>query len=282
MKASGHVLMTAQPGAWLARQLTCICRCAAGDLERLPTTPEHSVHALRVRMKKLRSLLRLVEPHLSRRERERLRRRIRGIKNTFTGTREATVLRKLARRLRERHSLPPVHLASAAVEHDPRAPDPLPSLKRKLATLRRDLATLPLASLTITDVIESCVDRYRTCRRLMKQCARRQRDDDFHRWRQRVKECHYLSLAFHALPTARSLIRPTERLGHLLGEEHDLTVLASRLTGPSGQKWRARIEKDLTRQRRRILAEAPAMLAIAPRKLLRRMNREAAELAASP
>ena len=282
MKTSGPVLMTAQPGAWLARQLTCICRCAAGDIERLPATPEQSVHALRVRMKKLRSLLRLAEPHLSRQERDRLRRHIRGIKNAFTGTREATVLRKLARRLRERHGLPPVHLASAAEEHDPRAPDPLPSLKRKLAVLRRDLASLPLASLKITDLIESCVDRYRTCRRLMKQCARRQCDNDFHRWRKRVKECHYLSLAFYALPAARPLIRPTERLGHLLGEEHDLTVLASRLTGPSGRKWRARIEKDLTRLRRRILADAPEMLATGPRKLLRRMEREAAEFTASP
>ena len=276
MKAAGPALMTEQPGAWLARQLESVCRGAACDLDRLPAAPDTSIHALRLRMKKLRSLLRFIEPDLSQPLRDRLRLRIRGIKNACTETREAAVLRKLAASLRQRHQLPPLRLPLGKTGDESGRGIAVPPLRRRLALLRRDFAALPLSSLTTEAILTRHADRWRSCRRLMKRCIREPGTEDLHRWRRRVKECVFLSMALHALPTARALIRPSKKLGHWLGDYHDLVLLASRAAGPSTDKWCGRLAKDTARLRRRILTEAPEMLAPGPRRLRHRLVREAA------
>lgn len=263
-------------GAGLGRMVNSLCQCAAGDLERLTATPEQSIHALRVRMKKLASVLRLMEPRISESRNIRLRRRIRKIKNAFTTSRESEVLQKLAARLRHRYRLPPVSTAPSAAGSGVTEPVPTSRVKRSLTMLRRDLAALPWSSLTAADLIEAYASRYRSCRRGMKRCAETSRTDSFHRWRQRVKEWYFLSLALHAFPSARACVGPAEKLGHWLGEEHDLSLLAGRVTGPSAEEWRALLSERIGELRQRIMTKGGKALPDKRRQLLRRLMSEAA------
>jgi CHAD domain-containing protein len=271
MKAKHPVALPNAPGAWLRRKLQTVCRCAAGDLERLLFTPEPGIHALRVRMKKLRALLRLAEPQLPGAARVRLRRRIREIKNAFASTRESDVLQKLANHLRRKHRLPPAEFLSSSTAAQPL---PLPLVKRMLAALRRSLTALPLEGLTKGDLLTAYAARYRACRRAMRECRETAPAECFHRWRKRVKDWYFLSLTLHRCCTARHHIRPTEKLGHWLGEEHDLSLLASRITGPGAEKWRAVIQQQITQRRARILEKGTKTFACNRRSLLRRLEKE--------
>jgi CHAD domain-containing protein len=272
MNAERAIRVSLTPGAWLGRIMASVCRCAAGDLDRLPSAPEVSIHALRVRMKKLRALLRLTEPQLSGAVRARLRKRMREIKNAFATSRESDVLQKLANRLKREHRLP----RAAFLSGSPAAlPLPLPAVKRKLAALRRSLAALPLTGLTKDDLLTAYAARYRACRRAMKECSETAPAECFHHWRKRVKDWYFLSLALHRCRTARDHIRSAEKLGHWLGEEHDLSLLASRVTGPGAGKWRAVIKQQLRQRRARILTKGAKALAGHRRRLLRRLEKEA-------
>jgi CHAD domain-containing protein len=271
MNANPSATRFLTPGAWLSRIMASVCRCAAGDLERLPSAPEPSVHALRVRMKKLRALLRLAEPQLPRAVRARLRRRIREIKNAFSSSRESDVLQKLANQLRREHRLPPAEFLSSST---PAQPLPPPVVKRMLAALRRSLTALPLEGLTEDDLLTAYAARYRACRRCMRECSETAPAEFFHRWRKRVKDWYFLSLTLHCCRTARHHIRPAEKLGHWLGEEHDLAVLTSRITGPGAEKWRAVIQQQITQRRARILEKGTKTFACNRRSLLRRLEKE--------
>lgn len=271
MNANPSITRSLTAGARLSRIMGSVCRCAAGDLQRLPSAPELSIHALRVRMKKLRALLRLAEPQLPRAARARLRRRMREIKNAFTTSRETEVLQKLANRLRREHRLPPAHFISSSTAAQPR---PLPVVKRMLAALRRSLATLPLDGLTKGDLVTAYAARYRACRRAMRECSETAPAECFHRWRKRVKDWYFLSLTLHRYRTARHHIRTADKLGHWLGEEHDLSLLATRVTGPGAEQWHAVIGQQITQRRARILAKGTKTFAGNRRSLLRRLEKE--------
>jgi len=275
MKAKQPVMLTATPGAWLGRMLETVCRCAAGDLKRMSATPEQSIHALRVRMKKLRALLRLAEAVVSDAVSTRLTRRMRDLKNAFTTSRETEVLQKLALRFKRQHRLPPVQLTAAPAAQSV----PLRQLEKKLSALRRALAALPLESLTLSDFITAYAGRYQACRRNMNQCHASARTESFHRWRKRTREWYFLSLALHMLPSASTRISSARKLGHWLGEEHDLALLKLRVTGPSADRWRTVIAGSISRLRSRIVSKAEKLLARPRRRVRQRLKAEAARIA---
>ncbi len=277
MKAPPLPHPAAAPGAWLQRMLQTVCRCAAGDLRRMAEASELSIHALRVRMKKLRALLRLAEPVLPEADRTRLRRRIRDIKNAFSSSRETAVLEKLAAGLRRRHGLPAAELTAAPAHRQ----SSLSQVRSKLETLRRSLTVLPLHKLTLTGFLIEYAARYRACRRAMRRCLETGAQEAFHRWRQRTKEWYFLSLALHAFPSARAGIRPSAWLAHRLGEENDLALLGRRITGPHAEQWRRVIEEKVARQQERILRKGRKKLSQPRRRLLGKLKSEAARIESS-
>lgn len=248
------------PAAWLVRLLTGICRQAGADLDRMAARPAQGIHALRVRMKKLRALLRLGEARLPAEVRRALRRRIRQVKAAFAASRDAEVLRELAARLQP--PARPLQALNLPVAATP-APKPaaIRTARRRLAALQRELAGLDLAGLTREDLLEACVRQYRRCRRQWRRCRKQPDPEALHRWRRPVKELYYLSLALHRLPPAQALLRPARRLGRRLGQDHDAVLLEARLQGPDAEAWRAAIARHRRRLRRQIFQLAETLLA---------------------
>jgi CHAD domain-containing protein len=257
------------PGERLHDLLLGLCRQARADLRRLQSQPESAVHALRVRMKKLRAVLRLARTVLPKPALQSLCAEARAIRQTFGASRDAEVARHLAAKLAEQAGLP-LH----APDLPPLAPEPAVSrevIRRRLGQLEQRLADLPLASLILASPGAVWVEQYRRCRRLCRRCQRDPRAQTLHAWRKRVKELEHLGLALVALrvdlPAARHRIRPARELGRQLGRLQDLAVLAAALPADAGKEWRRLLAQRRRRLLRRVFACADRCLATPARKL---------------
>ena len=270
-----------QPGMWLKRLLARVCSQADADLRRIRSDPAAGIHALRVRMKKLRSLLRLAEDQVPAATLKLLRRRIRAVKNAFAINRDLEVMQALAAKLSLRHDLPPPALRPAApcLTPDTKVPAPvLAEARCELAKLRHDFGRLQLERLSCGDLIACYASSQLASRRAMDKCAKDPKPRKLHRWRKHVKEWHYLSLALHCLPHARKCVRPSRNVGRWLGRAHDLALLDAHVTGASRREWHRVIRKRFRKLCSRAFTEARKPLSRTPHKLHHLLEREAAAL----
>ena len=102
-----------------------------------------------------------------------------------------------------------------------------------------------------------------------------------HEWRKRVKDLRYAAEILGLRPLARR----ADKLGELLGEEHDLVVLAGLLPPPGrapfkgkrGKRARKALLKRIARRRRRLrkraLREGERLYGRRPKKFMRRVRR---------
>jgi CHAD domain-containing protein len=102
---------------------------------------------------------------------------------------------------------------------------------------------------------------------------------DLHRWRKEVKHLwHLLRLSRKRLPArANKLAGKLEKLGHILGVDHDHAILATKLAdGPSGEPTLTRRFALIARKRRALEAEAFALgdrfYGKSPKRFARRLN----------
>ena len=235
--------------------MVSLCDHATADLARIPHQPAANIHALRTRMKKLRAVLRLVERRIDDASRFDIKSRIREIKNAFGQRRDAAVLEKLAARLRARKpGLPPLdfavegNLPDAEVAIEPLLPD----LHHCVHSLREMLCRLPLQDLSVGSIAEAYARRYQTCRKAWKHCRKNPKPKKFHKWRKPVKELYYLSLVLHRRRDAQKRIRPTRKLAHWLGQEHDLQNLRCHLPPQEAAVWHKILDKKLAKLHTRI------------------------------
>lgn len=270
--------LLATPRLWLLHLLDGLCAQAERDLLRMQASPSVSIHALRVRMKKLAAVLRLADGRLSKADSKRLLRRITGIKNAFAEHRDQDVMKGLVRRLSERHRLPKPRLLTPLNTPSPKTS--MQAVRRRLATLRRDVAALPLAGLSLREIVESYAKRERACRRMMKECRANPAPERLHAWRKRIKQWYYLNLVLHRLPHANRSIAPARRLGRHLGEVHDLVLLYGRITGPHEAEWHDTIAKRINKLEERVFDEAGHVLRFRHQGLMRKLEDETAALAA--
>ena len=245
-------------GVWLKGLLLQLCTQALRDAVRIPRWPETAVHALRKRMKKLQSLVRLVPPGPEPAQLQSLRAVLRQLKGVVAAQRDHDVLVALDQDLgvQPRGRLR-VRRAIAAA----------PAARLGLArAMIRQVQALDLEALTWDEVAR----RYRkTCRRARQAWANAQRQpsvDELHDWRKRVKDLHYQSLALHPWLRRRKPIRRTHHLGALLGHRLDLDLYAARLT------------RDQRRPPRKILVEVKDRR----RRLTRRIFQRGKQVFARP
>lgn len=258
------------PGERLRALLLGLCRHARADLQRLRRQPEPAVHALRVRMKKLRAVLRLAAPVLPPAALQSLRAEARAIRQAFGACRDAEVAGRLAVKLAEQADLPVPVLRLSPLAAAPAASRE--ELRRRLCRLERRLPELPLEALTRAQLHEVWWGRYRRCRRLGRRCQRKPRSEALHAWRKRVRELEHLGLALVALrvdqPAMRQRILPARELGRRLGRLQDLAVLAAALPLDAGRNWQRLLAQRRRRLLRRVFASADRCLATPARKLL--------------
>jgi CHAD domain-containing protein len=195
------------------------------------------VHEARKTIKRMRALARLLRYELGERELERVSDSLRAAGQRLAGARDAEVRLATLVRLRARHpkalALEGVERLSERLERErERASAPAAPLDvlDDIAEMRRDLARWSLVDHDFEAVAPGLGRIYREGRRRYARVQREHgRDTELHDWRKRVKALYYAldTLGGAQAKGIRGATRRAERLGDLLGEEHDLWMLCA-------------------------------------------------------
>lgn len=196
-----------------------------------------AVHAFRKRCKKIRALLRLVRPALGKQfriENERFRdmaRRVAAVRDadvmveTFD-----TLLETCEPDIDRRHYAPlrPQLAERSGRDADPALTGIASELDAELSEARAALPTYRFSAEGFDAIGEGLARTYGRARTDMKQARRQLTAPAFHEWRKRVKyHRHHCDLLRDLWPgPMKARASELQRLAELLGDEHDLAVLA--------------------------------------------------------
>lgn len=202
-----------------------------------------AVHGARKDLKKLRALLRLVRPELGAKRFKAGNRRYRGAGRLLSGSRDAEVKLETLAKLADRSpDLPAATLKAwegmLEAERDELAATlregeggHIAAAREAIEGGRGEIDDWPLRTDSWAPVGSGLTESYRAGRRLMKRVRAEAGAEGVHEWRKRTKDLWYqLRIVEDAWP---ELLGPTvdqaHELAELLGEHHDLAVLAEDL-----------------------------------------------------
>jgi CHAD domain-containing protein len=259
---------------------------------------KEAIHDTRKALKRLRALVRLLRAELGEQQYRREHAILRDAARRLAGARDAEVMvgtldallerhpRELGRRpplLRLRRRLVAERVAAEQATLGDRATRG--KVLRELSGLREraqqwDLPQRPGIALVERD-LRRIYGEGRKCKRRVARGKGSSGAHAAHAWRKRVKDLRYAA----EILGQRSLARRADRLAELLGEEHDLVVLAGLLPPPGrapfkgkrGKRARkallARIARRRRRLRKRALREGKRLYESRPKKFVRRVRR---------
>jgi hypothetical protein len=228
------------------------------------------VHELRKTIKRMRALARLLRHELGRSGLQESNDSLRAAAQRLAGERDAQVRLSTLERLRKRHpkalDLPAVELLRTRLEGE-RERASSPASDRQLLTdiraMRGRLRRWSELDLEREMLARGLRRIYAQGRRRYRRAAKGRPDSrELHDWRKRVKNLHYALQMVEAEQTAaRDLVQAADRLGDILGEEHDLWMLASyvkqrRHTSDLQSTELEQLSKQIERRRRRLRKRA--------------------------
>lgn len=202
--------------------------------------PDSAVHDARKRFKKLRAVLRLVQSDLGRRRYRQLDIRLRDAGRTLSGLRDAEVLLTTLDALAERAGDKSSRKAFKGARASLLASQQLAAAQtgevtteaaEGIAALEREIALWPLDD--HWGAVGPNLERaYGRGRKAFKAARQRPTDDLLHAWRKRVKDLWYHLRLLNPLwpQVIAEVAAQAGHLADLLGDEHDLAVLARTLT----------------------------------------------------
>jgi hypothetical protein len=312
-----------QPGETLADGLR---RMALGQvdlaLEELTGTSaggqdaEKAVHETRKALKRLRALLRVLRRELGEDAFAREDATVRDIARRLSGARDAEVMLATLDALVERHPRKLARMGGVRrlrrellAEHELMERQTLgdgvalEQVLTQLRVLRVRVATWPLRDRDGTRLVDAGLrDLYAQGRRRFKRAKRKRGTDTraMHRWRKRVKDLRYVAEMLERRPRSQrkrrgrsarlhSLADRADRLAEVLGEDHDLAVLAERVRDEAkprkrahkrskrvGRGTRKALLKQIARRRRKLrkraLREGERLYRRGPKKFLRALS----------
>ena len=227
---------------------TCAREQLAGALERLEHAGEDSVravHEARKHLKKTRALLRLVRPALGKHAYRRENDTLRDAGLALSGTRDADVLVQTVGKLAD-HAAGPLLAdtfdqlrealgAEAAAARGVAGGDPVPELAHVIEMLRAaelSVEAWPLDEADWKTVLTGVTRAYSRGRDAFAVARATPEPELLHAWRKRAKDLWYhqrlLAPAWPDVLGAQAEAAHT--LTELLGDDHDLAVLAARLS----------------------------------------------------
>ncbi len=256
---------------------------------------KETIHETRKALKRLRALVGLLREDLGERQYKREHAILRDAARRLAGTRDAEVMvdtldtllqrhpRKLGRRrplIELRKLLVAERVAAARQTLDDQATRG--EVLRELSGLRERAQRWELPERPGIAVVENDLRRvYRQGQARMRCVARGKGGAHAsHEWRKRVKDLRYGA----EILGLRSLAHRADELGEVLGEEHDLTVLAALLPPPGrapfkgkcGKRARKALLERIARRRRqlrkRALRKGEHLYGRRPKKFLRRVR----------
>jgi|SRR5579871_3025565 len=272
-------------GRALRRLLAADLAAAQTDLRLAGATATERVHHARQRLKRIRTLVRVVEPALPHRA-SAAAALVAEAAGLLAEPRDADVVAASARGLREiagpRETAEldrVVALLDRAAEAAHHQAASVRQVNERLAAAAGALLPLP-RRLGGGALFERALARsYRRGRRAMGKARASLATPDLHRWRKAVKDYwNLIKLCHQRLPRRiRSIAVDLARLGDLLGLDHDHAVLAERLAlSPEPDPGLMRHLALIDRERRRLEEEAFQLGAILyghkPKRQARRLK----------
>jgi len=254
-----------------------------------------AIHETRKALKRLRALVRLLREELGEPQFRREHAILRDAARRLAGARDAEVmvdtldalLRRHPRKLGHRRPLIELRkllVAERAVAARQTLGDQTTreEVLRELSGLRERAQRWELPKRPGIAIVENDLRRvYRQGRARMRLLARGNGGAHAsHEWRKRVKDLRYAAEILHL----RSLAHRADELGEVLGEEHDLVVLAGLLPPPGGAPFKGkrgkrarrallkRIERRRRQLRKRALRKGESLYGRRPKKFLRRVR----------
>ncbi|MDX2205664.1 MAG: CHAD domain-containing protein [Hyphomicrobiaceae bacterium] len=196
-----------------------------------------AVHDARRCLKRLRALLLLVRPALEADLYRKETRRLAQVGRMLAGARDRFVMcQSLAGIEKAAGPLPgdcgPLLQALITQGHDLAAP-PEPGLRHealvKLGASRKFFSGRALHDVSMTDVWEGLEAAHRKGRHAFRACYRKPDDEAVHAWRKAVqRHWRHMALVSRAWPQETAArIAEAKMLSQILGEDHDLAVLAA-------------------------------------------------------
>jgi CHAD domain-containing protein len=259
---------------------------------------KEAIHDARKALKRLRALVRLLRTELGERQYRREHTILREAARRLAGARDAEVMVGTLDALLERHprelgrrrpllELRKLLVAERAAAERATLGDRATrgEVLRELSGLRERARQWDLPERPGIALVERDLRRiYRDGRERKRRVARGKGGGDAHAahaWRKRIKDLRYAAEILGERPLARR----ADRLAELLGEEHDLVVLAGLLPPPGraplqGKRGRrarkallARIARRRRSLRKRALREGERLYERRPKKFVRRIRR---------
>jgi CHAD domain-containing protein len=218
---------------------------AVQRLERAGEDPVGAVHDARKHLKKTRALLRLARPALGRKAYRRENDALRDVGLALSGTRDADVLVETATRLAERapgqlpaEAFAQLREALAAEAERGRAADGGPALAAAIEALRAAelrVEAWPLHDAGWEQLLAGLARAYERGFTAFAAARAEPTPELLHAWRKRAKDLWYqqrlLAPAWPGVLGAQA--EEAHVLTELLGDDHDLAVLAERLRAPA-------------------------------------------------
>jgi CHAD domain-containing protein len=258
-----------------------------------PADPAELVHDARKAIKRMRALARLLRGELGEPEFARVDDSLRHAARRLAGARDAEVRLATLHALAKRHpkALTPERIGPLGERLESERGGAIEPADRDrvladIATMRRQLARWNLLEHDFQALAPGLQRIYREGRARHRRVKRdRARNpQDLHDWRKRVKSLYYVldMLGDSHSKDARGATRSADRLGDLLGEEHDLWMLGAYVEqhpDAFGRDRAARdallrhIERRRLRLRRRALALGARLYRRKPSSFTRRIGR---------
>jgi hypothetical protein len=194
-----------------------------------------SIHDARRCLKRVRALLRLIEPGLDENVYRREADRLAGIGKLLSGARDLDVMRQTLSKLEGRLTAMPsdaTERLGKLVAHSHGLSRRASSEGRQQALLRlgqskKFFAAKATAQIEFHHLIEGLGRTYRKARKAFRQAYREPSDETFHAWRKRVQlHWRHMALLSRGWPEALSArASEAKELSRLLGEDHDHSIL---------------------------------------------------------
>lgn len=267
--------------------------------------PAELVHEARKAIKRMRALARLLRDELGEQEFARVNASLRRAGRRLAGARDAEVRLATLRELIERHPRALGLSPAFPKQNGPRRegirrleeqlrreclsnsrPSDIDEVLADIAAMRDQLARWSLVDTDFATLSPGLRRVYREGRHRYARCARADGSDeqDVHDWRKRVKSLYYAldMLGAKKAKGARRATRRADRLGDLLGSEHDLWMLCAYVeahpeafgTGTAAKDELLRlIEQRRRRLRKRALSLGARLYKRKPGKFTRRIGR---------
>lgn len=259
-----------------------LVRIAFGQIDtasqHLEKGSEESVHEARKSFKRLRAVVRLARDELGDEAYRRENRELRDLGRRLSGARDGQVLVETLEALPEaprglRESLVAEH---AAAERELTGGGVPEDAVRDLRQVRARVADWPLQH----DGLESLTPGFRRIYRRARRAYRRAHKDpsaeNLHELRKRTKDLWYSAQILRPAAPKRMkrLSRRAHDLSDLIGEEHDLAILAERVSdGPAVGDLTDLIERRRAALRRQLFPLGRRLFRKKPRKVARLLER---------